>query len=188
MKVAGENVVEQGRHRRSIRLPGFDYSQLGAYYITVCTKDRECLFGQVLNRQMQLSQAGRIIQEVWDGLPHFYHGIEVDAFVVMPNHVHGVLAIHEPVGAIHESPSYAEPIVHRRRMLLSKIVGRLKMVSAKQINALRGSSGQPLWQRNYYEHVIRDDGSLNRIRLYISDNPAQWEFDHENPAMTSSQR
>ncbi|HSQ13512.1 MAG TPA: transposase, partial [Candidatus Deferrimicrobium sp.] len=73
----------------------------------------------------------------------------------------------------------------RRRMRLSKVLGRFKMVSAKQINALRGSSGQPLWQRNYYEHVIRDDRSLNRIRQYIADNPARWEFDLENPAASA---
>ena len=92
--------------------------------------------------------------------------------------------IHETVGTIHESPSHAEPVVQRRRMVFSKIVGRLEMVSAKQINVLRGTSGQPLWQRNYYEYVIRDDKSLDRIRQYISDNPANWECDHENPAVS----
>jgi len=178
----------QRRNRQSIRLPGYDYSRVGAYYITICARDRQCLFGEVVDRHMQLNQAGRIICSVWDDLPRFYDGIELDAFVVMPNHVHGIVVIHQPVGAIHESPSHAVTVVQRRRMLLSKIVGRLKMVSAKQINALRGSSGQPLWQRNYYEHVIRDDGSLNRVRQYISDNPAQWEFDHENPAVSESER
>lgn len=137
---------------------------------------------------MQLSQAGLIICSVWDDLPRFYDGIELDAFVVMPNHVHGIVVINQPVGTIHDSPSRAVPVAQRRRMLLAKLTGRFKMVSAKQINALRGSSGQPLWQRNYYEHVIRDDGSLNRIRQYISDNPAHWEFDHENPAAFESER
>ncbi len=134
-----------------------------------------------VNRQMQLNEVGQIIQAVWDSLPQFYKGMELDAFVIMPNHLHGVILIGEPVGAIRESPLPPVPIAKRRRMLLSKILGRFKMVTAKQINALRGSSGQPLWQRNYYEHVIRDDESLIRIRQYISDNPAQWEFDHENP-------
>ena len=85
-------------------------------------------------------------------------------------------------------PYHLMPIAERRRMLLSKILGRFKMVTAKQINALRGSSGQPLWQRNYYEHVIRDDQSLNRIRQYIADNPAQWKFDFENPYFSASER
>jgi putative transposase len=183
VKTSARDSSFQWHNRQSIRLPGYDYSQVGAYYITICARDRECLFGDVVDRRMQLNQAGLIIQSVWDGLPQFYDGIELDAFVVMPNHIHGVIVIDKPVGPIHESPLYAGPVVQRRRMLLAKIVGRLKMVSAKQINTLRGSSGQPLWQRNYYEHIIRDDGSLNRIRQYIADNPAQWEFDHENPAI-----
>ena len=142
----------------------------------------------------KLNEAGKIIQSVWEGLPHSYEGLELDAFIIMPNHVHGVILISAQVGAIHESPlsSIGKPpaivdrVSDRRRMLLAKLVGRFKMVTAKQINALRGSSGQTLWQRNYYEHVIRDDRSLNRIRQYIADNPAQWEFDLENPAASAS--
>lgn len=181
----------QDRNRRSIRLKGYDYSQAGAYYITVCTQDRECLFGNVTDGQMQLSDAGRIIQSVWYALPQFYEDIELDAFVVMPNHVHGVVVIGPAVGAIHESP---EPAIHksplppvrvaeRRRMLLSKIVGRFKMVTGKQINVLRATPGRPVWQRSYYEHIIRNDESLKRIRQYLADNPAQWDFDHENPGV-----
>ena len=186
----------QGRNRRSIRLKDHDYSQAGAYYITVCTQERECLFGQVVDGQMQLNEAGRIVQAVWDGLSQFHDGIELDAFVVMPNHVHGIIvirasvgAIHElPVQAIHESPATPARIADRRRMLLSKIVGRFKMVSGKEINFLRQTMGQPVWQRNYYEHIIRDEESLRRIRRYIADNPAQWDFDRENPNVFGSER
>ena len=179
------DLSSQRRNRQSIRLRGYDYSRVGAYYITICVRNRQCLFGDVIDRHMQLNQAGLIIRSVWDNLPRLYDGIDLDAFIVKPNHVHGIVVINQPVGVIQESPTYAEPVAQRRRMLLSKIVGRLKMVSAKQINALRGSSGQPLWQRNYYEHVIRDEGSLKRIRQYFADNPAQWEFDHENPAVSA---
>ena len=183
--------VDQKRSRRSIRLQGYDYSQAGGYFFTVCTRKRECIFGDVVTGQMRLNEAGRIVQSVCDSLPSFYDGIELDAFVVMPNHVHGVIVIDAGVGAIHESPLRLEPgsavrIGHRRRMLLSKIIGRFKMVSAKQINALRGLAGTALWQRNYYEHVVRDEESLSRIRQYIVDNPAQWEFDEENPAVIAS--
>jgi len=188
VKATAKDSSYQRRNRQSIRLQGYDYSRVGAYYITICARDRQGLFGDIVDRHMQLSQAGLIICSVWDDLPRFYDGIELDAFVVMPNHVHGVVVIHQPVETIHDSPSHAVPVVQRRRMLLAKLIGRFKMVSAKQINTLRGSSGQPLWQRNYYEHVIRDDGSLNRIRQYISDNPAQWEFDHENPVAFGSER
>ena len=191
-----KNSTDQGRRRRSIRLQGYDYSQVGAYYITVCTRDRECLFGDVVNGQMKLNEAGKIIQSVWEGLPHFYEGIELNAFIIMPNHVHGVIVIWAQVGAIHEFPLSAigksltivERVSDRRRMLLAKLVGRFKMVTAKQINALRGSSGQPLWQRNYYEHVIHDGRSLNHIRQYIADNLVQWGFDRENPAVSASVR
>jgi len=183
----------QRRNRRSIRLQGYEYSQAGAYYITVCTRDRECLFGVIVNGQLQLNEAGQIVHTVWDGLPQFYEGVESDAFVVMPNHVHGVIVIRAGVGAIHESPPRSKPsalarIMDRRRMLLSKIVGRFKMVTSKQINIRRGTAGLPVWQRNYFEHVIRDEESLRRIRQYIVDNPAQWEFDRENPAVCISER
>ena len=189
------------RKRRSIRLQGYDYSQAGAYYITVCTRNRECLFGNVVDGQMQSNEAGQIVQAVWDGLQQCYEGIELDAFIIMPNHVHGIVvirprvgAIHElPVQQIHESPLPSKPsalarIADRRRMLLSKIIGRFKMVTAKQINDLRQTRGSALWQRNYYEHIVRDEASLNRVRQYIADNPAQWEFDRENPAASAPER
>lgn len=184
---------DRRRKRRSIRLLEYDYSRAGAYFITICTRERECLFGNVVDGQMQLNEAGQIIQSVWDDLPQFYEGIELDAFVIMPNHVHGAIIIRTGVGAIHELPlrskaSASAHIADRRRMLLSKIVGRLKMISAKQINALRQTPGSAFWQRNYYEHIVRDEESLNRIRQYIVDNPAQWDFDRENPATAISGR
>ena len=188
----GKDPTDRRRRRRSIRLQDYDYSQAGAYYITVCTRNRECLFGNVVNGQMQLYDAGLIVQSVWDRLAQFYNGIELDGFIVMPNHVHGVIVIRAAVGAIHESPlpsttSASARITDRRRMLLSKIVGRFKMVTSKEINLRRGTPGRPVWQRNYYEHIIRDEASLNGIRQYIADNPAQWEFDRENPAARASE-
>ena len=104
MTAIAKNPIDQKRKRRSIRLQGYDYSQAGAYYITMCTRNRECLFGNVIDGQIQLNEVGRIVQTVWNGLPQFYEGVELDAFVVMPNHVHGVIVIHAGVGAIHESP------------------------------------------------------------------------------------
>ena len=187
------HLTDQRRNRRSIRLQEYDYSQAGNYYITVCTRDRQCLFGVIVNGQMQLNEAGRIVQNVWDDLPQFYQGLELDAFIVMPNHVHGVVVIRAAVGAIHESPlpsksSRPTRLADRRRMLLSKIVGRFKMVTSKEINVRRGTPGQPVWQRNYYEHVIRNEASLRGIQQYIVDNPARWEFDPDNPTMSASGR
>jgi putative transposase len=168
-------------HRRSIRLRGYDYSQAGAYFITICTHERIRLFGDIMNGEMRLNDAGRVVQMIWDELPNHYSGVETDAFVVMPNHIHGIILITETVGAIHESPLQSPR--ERRQMLLPKIIGRFKMNTAKRINEMRHTPGAPLWQRNYYEHIIRDEESLNRIREYIANNPTQWELDRENPNM-----
>lgn len=175
-------------HRRSIRLQNYDYSQSGFYFITICTEDRACILGEIIQGEMVLNELGAIVQKAWD-TPSNYPNVEMDAFVVMPNHVHGIVwiqesigAIHHSVGAIHESP-LTEPPEHnpyrneRRKMLLSKIVGKFKMVSAKQINIARNSEGIRVWQRNYYEHIIRDEKSYLRILDYIQTNPAKWSCD-----------
>ena len=152
-------------HRRSIRLPGYDYSQSGAYYVTICTAARECLFGEVLNGAMRLNSFGNIARGEWLGLPRRCPGVKVDAFVVMPNHVHGIVWV-----------------TNRTRHALSEIVRRFKTRAARRINERRKMTGTPLWQRDYYEHIVRDEDDLNRIRQYIIDNPVTWEEDAENPA------
>jgi REP element-mobilizing transposase RayT len=167
-------------HRRSIRFQEYDYSLAGAYFVTICAQNRARLFGNVVDGEMRLSAYGRVAQDKWNELPTHYANVVLDTFLVMPNHIHGIIVI--SVGAIHESPlQQPMDITQRRLMLLPKIVGRFKMNSAKRINEMRGTSGLPVWQRNYYEHVIRNDESLNKIREYIINNPAQWEFDRENP-------
>ncbi len=166
-------------HRRSIRLRHYDYSQAGAYFLTICTHNRECLFGEISGDRMVLNELGRVIESVWMELTTRYPNIELDAFGVMPNHIHGIIVIVDSpnVGAIHELPLR----LHRRRMLIPKIVGYLKMNTAKQINQINDTPGVPVWQRNYYEHIIRDEDELNRIRKYIIENPLQWQLDQENP-------
>jgi len=200
-------------HRRSIRLQGYDYSQNGAYYVTLCTQNRECLFGEIVNGEMILNEYGKIVEQCWNNLSNHYDNIELDAYVIMPNHFHGIIlitdtvdnvgAIHElplhelplhesPIheSPIHESPIHESPIhespIHespqqRRKMLLPKIVGRFKTNSAKQINQMRNTPGISVWQRNYYEHIIRNDKSLENIRNYIINNPSEWYYDDYNP-------
>ncbi len=183
-------------HRRTIRLRDYDYSSAGAYFVTICTGQRECLFGEVVGGVMRVNECGQTVTTIWDSLPQRYPGLEVDAFVVMPNHLHGIIVIH-PVGAIHESPGLSEssdcrelpgvngstgaihelPLRRRRAMLLSKVVGFLKMNSAKRINQWRDNPGAAVWQRNYHEHVIRDEGDLAAIRDYIASNPSRWDED-----------
>ena len=168
-------------HRRSIRLRDYDYAQIGAYFVTIVTQRRKCLFGEILDGQMRLNDAGRITQTVWDDLPNHYANVEVDTFVVMPNHIHGIINLIDlPVGAGFK-PAPTNAGTHHG---LSEIVRAFKTFSARRINNSRNTSGAPVWQRNYFEHVIRDEASLNRIRQYIFDNPARWEFDRENPDTT----
>jgi REP element-mobilizing transposase RayT len=165
--------VEEG-HRTQLRL-----ISPACKFTTVCTDGREHLFGEIHDVKMIENQNGQIVRACWNDLPNHYPNVELDEFVVMPNHMHGIIFILENrVGAIHESPLPRG----RRKMLLSKIVGRFKMNAAKQINEFRHTPGLSVWQRGFYDHIIRDEQSLNRIREYIITNPDRWEYDRENKA------
>jgi putative transposase len=166
-------------NRRSIRLPEYDYSQPGAYFVTLVTRERECLFGEIKNDVIFLSEAGRIVWEVWNSLPARYAQIALGTAVVMPNHFHGIVIINETtgVGVIHELPLHQQ----RRRMTLPLVIGYFKMNSAKRINEILGSPGISIWQRNYYEHILGDDDEYQRIHLYIKANVDNWITDDENP-------
>jgi REP element-mobilizing transposase RayT len=186
-------VGEVGHRRRSIRLKGYDYSQAGAYFITVCTQGRACLFGDVVGEEMRLNDAGRVVQAIWDALPGHFPFVELDEFVVMPNHVHGVVwiadaerrgvACNAPTNRRNASVSRMAEISPKSGSLAA-IIRSFKSAATKRINEWRDAPGAPVWQRNYYEHIIRDEESLDRIRQYIIDNPAQWAMDRENPANT----
>ncbi len=157
-------------HRRSLRLKGYDYSQAGAYFVTICTHGKECLFGEVIGSEMEVNEIGQKVQAVWDGLPVHYPHVATDAFVVMPNHVHGVVVI----GAgLKPAPT--------KRHGLFEIVRAFKTFSARRINESRETSGTPVWQRNYYEHVIRNDADYNRIAEYVANNPQRWTEDVLHP-------
>ncbi len=172
--------------RRSIRLKGYDYSHAGAYFITVCTRNGKCLFGDVINGKMRLNAHGNIVSECWNKIPTHFPNVETDAFVVMPNHIHGIIIINN-VGAIHELPLRDNKIT-RRRMLIPKVVGFYKMNTAKLINQFLNTPGVHIWQRNYYEHIIRNKENLNEIREYIVNNPLKWNLDKENPKISRQMR
>ena len=171
------------RSRKVIRLREYDYSQAGGYFITICTYNREYLFGQVVNYQMMLNKTGETVKQWWLKLEDKFINVKLDNYVVMPNHIHGIIVVIEKdkVGAIHELPLQSGMIL-RRQMLIPKTVGYFKMNSAKYINRLRDAMGYPLWQRNYYEHVIRNENELYRITEYIQNNPLKWDLDRENPS------
>jgi putative transposase len=172
-------------YRHTHRLPEYDYRQPGAYFITICTHNRETLFGEIIDKRMHLNAAGQMVQTVWDEIPlHFPHVI-LDEFVVMPDHFHGIVIINDAVGAIHELPGcfvhhqraiHESPLhmymINRRNMTIPKIIGRFKMQTAKQINTYRNSPGIPVWQRNYWEHIIRDQREHAAVCNYIHNNPA----------------
>lgn len=177
-------------HRCSIRLKGYDYSQAGAYFVTICTHRRECLFGDVVNGNVILNEYGKCVQFTWNDLPNHNPDILLDAFVIMPNHIHGIIIINpNTVGAGSKpAPKPAqnkntragyEPALTGKRAL-NEIVRQFKTFSAKRINVLRKSVGVPLWQRNYYEHIIRNETELNKIREYVIYNPQNWETDENN--------
>jgi putative transposase len=214
-------------HRQSIRLKDYDYSAAGAYFITVCTQNRACLFGEIMDGTQRLNDAGRMVQAVWDEMPLFYPGVQTDAFVVMPNHIHGIIILAPttttpavgatprgcpdfnvvpgsdvasktgqaqgpaPTGAVDFNvvPGVGRPQdsgqprgVARTGMSLADVVHRFKTMTTHRYtdgvkNCAWPSFAGRLWQRNYWERVIRDEAELHATREYIHNNPVRWELD-----------
>ena len=220
------------KNRRSIRLQEYDYSQAGAYFITICTHHRVCWFGDIQNEVILLNDTGRMITGWWEWLATQYDYIELDEYVVMPNHIHGIMVITEggsrtapterfiPAKDLKETAVPVTTILDKERPVIpgsemdsqrngelnpelttdgrggsrtahkdiprkpvGRIIGAFKTVPTKSINEKQNTQGHMLWQRNYYEHVIRDDAELNQIRRYIIENPVHWNIDRENPSL-----
>ncbi len=163
-------------HRRSVRLPGYDYAQPGAYFLTAVVQGREPLFGDVVDGEMRLNEYGRMVREEWLRTEAIRAEIVLDVFVVMPNHLHGIVLFGDgnPVGAHGHAP------LRRPSRSLGSLIGGFKSAATRRINEMRGSPGAPVWQRNYYEHVIRSERDLEAIRQYILNNPSEWADDPEN--------
>ena len=186
----------QRHHRRSIRLRGYDYSQAGAYFVTICTQDRACLFGDLVDGEMRLNDAGRMVEQWWCEINRKFPWVETDEHIIMPNHFHGIIVINAPtpVGADlrvrpcepnHSGAHNAYSGAHTGAPLPAIIQWFKTMTTNEYIRGVKTSGWPPfagkLWQRNYYEHIIRNDESLHRIREYIINNPLQWALDRENP-------
>ena len=198
----------QKHHRRSIRLKGYDYSSEGAYFITVVTQGREYLFGEIVDGEMVLNDAGQMIIKWWNELPHKFPNINFGEFVVMPNHFHGIIFIIEPVGVdlrvdpedVRVSPeeekgghtvraastTVRDGIGPPVRPSLSKMIQWFKtMTTNEYIREVKRSNWKSfagrLWQRNFYERIIRNEEELRQTTDYILDNPSRWEDDDENP-------
>lgn len=186
-------------HRRSIRLRGYDYTQPGVYFITICTHGRMCLFGDVVDGVMQMNACGRIVADEWHRTAVVRSDVVLDAFVVMPNHVHGIIGIveidddgdvsHGVGGVLHGGVSHGgvshggvsryDPTggVQSPSQTVGAIVRGFKGAATKRINQLRHRPGAPVWQRGYYDHIIRNERALDRIRRYIVENPSRWRLD-----------
>ena len=169
-------------HRRSIRLKGYDYSQPGAYFVTICAYQRQCVFGDVVDGQMVLNQYGMVVADEWQKSSAIRREIKLDAWVIMPNHFHGIVIINNnPVGANGRSPLPNNRHPQMKPKSLSSLMAGFKSITTKKINILRDTPETPLWQRNYYEHIIRNEEAMNKIRQYIINNPLSWENDQLHP-------
>jgi putative transposase len=186
-------------HRHSIRLKGYDYSQAGAYYVTIVTWHREFLFGEIVGREMRLNKVGKIVEWEWLELPKRLPYVELGAHVIMPNHFHGILFIHENVGATRpgqtmflsgKGPSPAitpesmdgSPLPRGPKPAsLGAIIAQFKSRVTKRIWKFQEFKKTPIWQRNYYEHIIRNETDLQNKTDYIEANPLLWDEDDENP-------
>ncbi len=178
--------------RRSIRLRGFDYSRQGVYFVTICVKMGDLMFGHVVEGKVHLNAAGRAAVKCWREIPSHFRNIGLDEFIVMPNHVHGILAINGIRSAIGVGAQHAAPLPLTRHTSvghhasrgparagvapgsLGAIVRSFKAATTKRINAIRGTPGGSVWQRNYFDRIIRDDRELDRARRYVTLNPARW--------------
>lgn len=175
-------------HRRSTRLPQYDYALCGAYFVTICTRNREWLFGRVTDGTMQMSTYGEIAEEEWQRSALIRAELHLEEFIVMPDHIHGIVIIEsipnqdekrdEKRVLMARKGAYHAPL--RTPRSLATFVGAYKASVTRRIAALRGTDAVSVWQRNYFEHVIRNDDDLNRIREYIQTNPMRWASKRDN--------
>jgi REP element-mobilizing transposase RayT len=176
-------------NRHSTRLKEYDYSQTGGYFATICTHHRQCLFGDVVQGKIILNPFGKIVEEEWQRTKQMRQGVDLDIFIVMPNHIHGiVILMGSPMfanrrGTMHRAPTpqfeqFGRPTTNS----IPTIIRGIKSSVTQRINIFRGTPGQPVWQRNYYEHIIRNEIDLEEIREYIQNNPLKWLEDENHPA------
>jgi REP element-mobilizing transposase RayT len=189
----------QKHHRRSIRLKGYDYSSEGAYYVTIVAEGRVCLFGEIIDGEMHLNDYGKIVQKWWDEIPNHFPNVVLGVFIIMPNHVHGIIFILDDrkgeVLSPRDNPdnNIQDAIVDDannlgggtpplRKPTLGQIVAYFKYQSTKEMNKIETENAiTKFWQRNYYEHIIRNEKDLQQKTDYILNNPSRWDENDENP-------
>jgi len=182
---------------KSIRLPDYDYSGNSVYFITICTTERKPLFGAIRNGAMAMNEFGWIAWEEWERSAEIRREVELDVFVVMPNHFHALVTIvpGEPTAMSNNGPperhhrgpqlqAHSRAPLRRTPRSLGSLVAGFKAATTTRINTLRGTAGTPVWQRNYYERIVRNEHARTQIASYIEFNPLQWSIDRENPDRT----
>lgn len=177
------------RERKRTRLKSYDYSENGYYFITICAENREEWFGKVKSGIMHLNKFGEIANNFWTEIPGHFEDAKIDEFTIMPNHVHGILIIEKnTVGNAymrsHQRNAFMHSLQYRTKMLLSEMIQQYKASVTRRINSLKNGLYFQ-WQRSFYDHVIRNEIELSRIREYIQNNPLKWDLDRENPSSKS---
>jgi putative transposase len=175
-------IDNQMYQRHSIRLKDYDYSLEGAYFVTTCANGYKCLFGEIENGKMCLNRFGSIVNEFWVEIPAHFTNVVIDTFVAMPNHLHAIVTIvNDRRGEVTSPTQKGAETAPLRKHTLGQIIAYFKYQTTKSINKIRLTPGNRIWQRNYYEHVIRNENDLNEVRQYVIDNPVQWDMDENNP-------
>jgi REP element-mobilizing transposase RayT len=182
-----EELMDKGpdQHRKNIRLENYDTTSPGYYFVTIVSHERKNIFGEIIDGEMNLNQAGKIVEQTWQEIPRHFPNTSCEIFVVMPNHIHGIINIidDEMVGARHKvsrNEDSAEPLQQIKTQPLGVIVRSFKSAVTKRAHDLELFIGEKIWQRNYYEHIIRDEADYQQIVDYIASNPINWEYDLEN--------
>ena len=169
---------------KKIRLKNYDYTQAGLYFVTVCTNKKKHMFCKITSNQLVLNKYGKIVESCWSSISDHFTHTAVDCFVVMPNHIHGIIEIignTDTACRVPTEESFGSPKTNS----LSTIIRSFKSAVTKQIHLIPGNESLTIWQPRYYEHVIRNEKELNSIRQYIDHNPLRWRFDQENPGGTA---
>lgn len=165
-------------HRKSSRLRHYDYSQPGAYFITICTRNRACLLGEIIDRKIVLNDAGKIPKQYWLEMPDHFPNVVLGEYIIMPNHMHGIIVLSDNVGARHAMHlQQAEQFGNPTRQSIPTIIRSFKSAVTNHINQIYHIQGASVWQNNYYEHIIRNEIELNKTREYIVCNPINWTID-----------